>query len=166
MNELNNLIDKALEKAKQDLNNEKKETLYTPEFLIGLLSEIKEVANPKPKAFSYPKDEFEIAKRWSWQDWKDRYTIIQNKQYPLAQFDTIEECEQYIVQILKNREDEAKGIYEKKEYEIEKKWVQNLADYRYFIPEKTGVLKGFITKEEAQKAIDTMEANREEVANV
>ena len=63
MNELNNLIDLALEKAKQDLNNEKKETLYTPEFLIELLEEIKEVANPKPKAVSYPKDEFEIAKR-------------------------------------------------------------------------------------------------------
>ena len=45
MNELNNLIDKALDKANQDLNNEKKETLYTPEFLIELLEEIKEVAN-------------------------------------------------------------------------------------------------------------------------
>lgn len=45
MNELNNLIDKALEKGKQDLNNEKVEVNYTPEFLIGLLSEIKEVAN-------------------------------------------------------------------------------------------------------------------------
>lgn len=45
MNELNNLIDKALDKANQDLNNEKEEVLYTPEFLIELLEEIKEVAN-------------------------------------------------------------------------------------------------------------------------
>ena len=45
MNELNKLIDLALEKAKKDLNNEKEEVLYTPEFLIGLLEEIKVVAN-------------------------------------------------------------------------------------------------------------------------
>lgn len=44
MNELNNLIDKALDKAKQDLNNEKIEVNYTPEFLIELLQEIKAVA--------------------------------------------------------------------------------------------------------------------------
>ena len=44
-NELYTLIDKALEKAKQDLNNEKIEVNYTPEFLIELLEEIKEVAN-------------------------------------------------------------------------------------------------------------------------
>ncbi len=45
MNELNNLIDKALETAKQDLNNERHEIVYTPKFLIELLEEIKEVAN-------------------------------------------------------------------------------------------------------------------------
>lgn len=45
MNELNNLIDKALEKANQDLNNEKVEVNYTPEFLIELLQEIKEVSS-------------------------------------------------------------------------------------------------------------------------
>ena len=157
--ELKDLIDKALEKANQDLNNQNAEVNYTPDFLIGLLKEIKEVSNPKQKVVSYPKDEFEIAKRWSWQDWKDRYSIIQNKEYGLAQFDTIEECEKYIEQILKNREDEANGIYENIEYEIEKKWSQKVADYRYYIPKKTGILKGFVTKEEAQKAIDTLRTN-------
>ena len=43
MNELNNLIDKALEQANRDLNNEKVEVNYTPEFLIELLQEIKQL---------------------------------------------------------------------------------------------------------------------------
>jgi hypothetical protein len=73
MNELNNLIDKALEKAKQDLNNEKVEVKYTPEFLIELLEEIKEVANAKPKG-----DVYEIRKKYSSNFEDYRFYIYKN----------------------------------------------------------------------------------------
>jgi hypothetical protein len=68
MNKLNNLIEKALDKAKQDLNNEKVEVNYTPEFLIELLEEIKEVANAK----------YEIRKEWSEAFEMDVYIVYQN----------------------------------------------------------------------------------------
>lgn len=44
MNELNNLINKALDKVYKDYINDKVEIVYTPEFLIELLQEIKEVS--------------------------------------------------------------------------------------------------------------------------
>lgn len=81
MNELNNLIDKALEKAKQDLNNEKIEVNYTPEFLIELLEEIKEVVNAKPKG-----DVYEIKKEWSAQSDRMGYYIYKNNSYIAMSF--------------------------------------------------------------------------------
>ena len=81
MNELNKLIDKALEKANQDLNNEKIEVNYTPEFLIGLLEEIKEVANAKPKG-----DVYEIRKEWSAQIDRMGYYIYKNNSYIAMSF--------------------------------------------------------------------------------
>ena len=95
-NELNNLIDKALEKAKQDLNNEKIEVNYTPEFLIELLEEIKEVANAKPK------DVYEIRKEWSHVFKIDRYYIYKNGAFYMG-YNTIEEAQKFIA----NREEVA-----------------------------------------------------------
>lgn len=100
-NELNNLIDKALEKAKQDLNNEKIEVNYTPEFLIGLLSEIKEVANAKPKG-----DVYEIRKEWSDVFKKVRYYIYVNG-WVLTGFNTQEEAEKEMKEIISSREEVA-----------------------------------------------------------
>jgi len=54
------LIDKALVKANKDLNNEKIEVNYTPEFLIELLTELKETLTPKPKV-----DVYEIRREYS-----------------------------------------------------------------------------------------------------
>jgi hypothetical protein len=54
------LIDKALTKANNDLNNESIEVNYTPEFLIELLTELKETLNAKPKG-----DVYEIRKEYS-----------------------------------------------------------------------------------------------------
>ena len=102
---------------------------------------------------------YEIVKRFSWQDWKDRYSIIQNKDCFIGQFDTIEECEKYIEQIEQNREDEANGIYKNNEYEIVSEWSKYVCDYRYYIRKKTG----YSTREEAQKILDTMVTIREEV---
>lgn len=45
MNELNNLIEKSLDKVYKDYMNDKVEIVYTPEFLIELLEEIKAVAS-------------------------------------------------------------------------------------------------------------------------
>ena len=96
MNELNNLIDKALEKAKQDLNNEKIEVNYTPEFLIELLEEIKEVANAKPK------DVYEIRKEWSRVFQSARFYIYKNGRL-FNSFDTILEAQEEVA----NREEVA-----------------------------------------------------------
>jgi hypothetical protein len=89
MNELNNLIDLALEKAKQDLNNEKVEVNYTPEFIIELLEEIKEVANAKPK------DEYEIEKTWSL-TYKCYSFLVYKNGLVFNSFDTIEEAKKYV----------------------------------------------------------------------
>ena len=101
MNELNNIIDKALEKAKQDLNNEKIEVNYTPEFLIGLLSEIKEVANPKPKSNKY-----EVKAEWSDIFEKVRYYIYIGG-WMLSGFNTQEEAEKEMKEIISSREEVA-----------------------------------------------------------
>ena len=100
-NELNNLIDKALEKAKKDLNNEKEDVFYTPDFLIGLLEEIKEVANPKPKV-----DVYEIKKEYSERYGYNRYYICKNGHYFCA-YDTEEEAQKAIDKIVANREEVA-----------------------------------------------------------
>ena len=76
MNELNNLIDKALDKANQDLNNEKIEVNYTPEFLIGLLTELKETLTPKANV-----DVFEIRKEYSRHLGHFAYYIYKNNHY-------------------------------------------------------------------------------------
>ena len=87
MNQLNELLNKALDKANQDLNNEKIEVNYTPEFLIELLEEIKEVANAKPK-----NDVYSIKKEYSRVFDKYRYYIYRND-FVLLGYDTIEEAE-------------------------------------------------------------------------
>lgn len=76
MNKLNNLIETALEKAKQDLNNEKIEVHYTPEFLIGLLTELKETLTPKEKV-----DVYEIRKEYSTHLGHFAYYIYKNNHY-------------------------------------------------------------------------------------
>jgi hypothetical protein len=106
---------------------------------------------------------YEIVKKFDWYYRKERYSIIQNKDFFIAQFDTIEECEKYIEQIEKNREDEAKGKNKNNEYEVVSEWSNHVCDYRYYIRKKTGYKKtSYLTKEEAQKVIDTMLTSREE----
>lgn len=100
MNELNNLIETALEKAKQDLNNEKIEVNYTPDFLIELLEEIKEVANPKPK------DKYEIRKEYSNVYCKERYYVYKYGWFDIG-FDTHKEAQEYIDKKVAKREEVA-----------------------------------------------------------
>lgn len=92
MNELNNLIEKALEKAKQDLNNEKIEVNYTPEFLIELLEEIKEVANVK----------YEIRKEWS-NAFEMHLYCIYGYGVKINSFTTLKSAQEYVA----NREEVA-----------------------------------------------------------
>ena len=54
------LIDKALTKANNDLNNQEMEVNYTPDFLIELLTEVKETLTPKQKV-----DVYEIRREYS-----------------------------------------------------------------------------------------------------
>ena len=100
-NELKKLLNKALEKAKQDLNNEKVEVNYTPEFLIELLEEIKEVANAKPKSNKY-----EVKSEWSDIFKKVRYYIYIDG-WMLSGFNTQEEAEKEMKEIISSREEVA-----------------------------------------------------------
>jgi hypothetical protein len=45
LKQANELIDKAINEAELDIQNSDSDVVYTPEFLIGLLTEIKQVMN-------------------------------------------------------------------------------------------------------------------------
>jgi len=96
MNKLNNLIEKALDKAKQDLNNEKVEVNYTPEFLIELLTELKETLTPKPNV-----DVYEIRREYSNNIGEWGYYIYKNSNYVAMAF-SIELAQHKLEEIKKN----------------------------------------------------------------
>jgi nitrate reductase assembly molybdenum cofactor insertion protein NarJ len=89
------LIDKALTKANNDLNNEKIEVNYTPDFLIELLTELKESLKQK--------DFYEIKVEWSDTFNKNRLYIYKNNSFLFA-YDTLEEAEKALY-IFKHREE-------------------------------------------------------------
>jgi hypothetical protein len=70
------LIDKALTKANNDLNNQEMEVNYTPEFLIELLTELKEILTPKAKV-----DVYEIRREFSNNLGQWAYYIYKNNNY-------------------------------------------------------------------------------------
>jgi hypothetical protein len=45
LKQANEIIDKAINEAESDIQNSDSDVVYTPEFLIGLLTEIKQVMN-------------------------------------------------------------------------------------------------------------------------
>jgi hypothetical protein len=73
MQETIQLIDNALNKAQQDLNNSTMEANYTPEFLIGLLTELKQSLSPNPQC-----DIFEIIRHYSHNCERIYYYIYKN----------------------------------------------------------------------------------------
>jgi hypothetical protein len=95
MQETIQLIDKALVKANNDLNNESIEVNYTPEFLIELLTELKESLKPK--------DFYEIKVEWSDVFMKNRLYIYRNNSFLFA-YDTLEEAEKSL-NFLKERKE-------------------------------------------------------------
>ena len=90
------LIDKALTKANNDLNNEKIEVNYTPEFLIELLTELKETLTPKQKV-----DVYEIRREYSNAISEWGYYIYKNKNYVSMAF-SIELAQHKLEDIKKN----------------------------------------------------------------
>jgi predicted hydrocarbon binding protein len=70
------LIEKALVKANNDLNNQEMEVNYTPEFLIELLTELKETLTPKAKV-----DVYEIRKEYARHMGEWAYYIYKNNNY-------------------------------------------------------------------------------------
>jgi hypothetical protein len=70
------LIDKALVKANNDLNNEKIEVNYTPDFLIELLTELKESLTPKQNV-----DVYEIRREFAKQMGEWAYYIYKNNNF-------------------------------------------------------------------------------------
>jgi hypothetical protein len=90
------LIDKALVKANNDLNNESIEVNYTPEFLIGLLTELKETLTPKPNV-----DVFELRKEFSSNVGEWGYYIYKNDNYLTMAF-SIELAQHKLEEIKKN----------------------------------------------------------------
>jgi succinate dehydrogenase/fumarate reductase flavoprotein subunit len=70
------LIDNALVKANNDLNNESIEVNYTPEFLIELLTELKESLTPKQNV-----DVYEIRREFAKQMGEWAYYIYKNNNF-------------------------------------------------------------------------------------
>ena len=89
------LIEKALVKANKDLNNEKIEVNYTPDFLIELLTELKESLNPK--------DFYEIKVEWSDVFMKHRLYIYRNDTLMMG-YDTLEEAEKSLNSLKERKE--------------------------------------------------------------
>jgi hypothetical protein len=89
------LIDKALIKANQDLNNQEMEVNYTPEFLIELLTELRE--SLKPKVF------YEIKVEWSDVFMKNRLYIYRNDTLMMG-YDTLEEAENSLNSLKERKE--------------------------------------------------------------
>jgi len=90
------LIDKALAKANNDLNNEKIEVNYTPEFLIELLTELKETLTPQQKV-----DVYEIRREYSNNIHEWGYYIYKNNNYVTMAF-SIELAQHKLEEIKKN----------------------------------------------------------------
>jgi hypothetical protein len=90
------LIDKALVKANNDLNNQEIEVNYTPDFLIELLTEVKETLTPKAKV-----DVYEIRREYSnaMSEWG--YYIYKNSNYVAMAF-SIELAQHKLEEIKKN----------------------------------------------------------------
>jgi orotate phosphoribosyltransferase-like protein len=89
------LIEKALTKANNDLNNQEIEVNYTPEFLIELLTEVRKSLKPK--------DFYEIKVEWSEVFMKHRLYIFRNGTL-MTGYDTLEEAEN-VLNSLKEREE-------------------------------------------------------------
>jgi hypothetical protein len=90
------LIEKALTKANQDLNNETIEVNYTPDFLIELLTELKETLTPKAIV-----DVYEIRKEYSHNICEWGYYIYKNSNYVSMAF-SIELAQHKLEEIKKN----------------------------------------------------------------
>jgi hypothetical protein len=90
------LIEKALVKANNDLNNESIEVNYTPEFLIELLTELKETLTPQQKV-----DVYEIRREYSNAISEWGYYIYKNKNYVSMAF-SIELAQHKLEDIKKN----------------------------------------------------------------
>jgi hypothetical protein len=90
------LIDKALVKANNDLNNESIEVNYTPDFLIELLTELKETLTPKAKV-----DVYEIRREYSKNMDEWGFYIYKNNDYISMAF-SIELAQHKLEEIKKN----------------------------------------------------------------
>jgi predicted hydrocarbon binding protein len=90
------LIEKALTKANNDLNNQEMEVNYTPEFLIELLTELKETLTPKAKV-----DVYEIRREYSKNMDEWGYYIYKNSNYVAMAF-SIELAQHKLEEIKKN----------------------------------------------------------------
>lgn len=90
------LIDKALVKANKDFNNPDFEVNYTPDFLIELLTELKETLTPKPNV-----DVYEIRKEFSIAIGEWAYYIYKNSNYVAMAF-SIELAQHKLEEIKKN----------------------------------------------------------------
>jgi hypothetical protein len=90
------LIDKALVKANKDLNNQEMEVNYTPDFLIELLTEVKETLTPQQKV-----DVYEIRREYSKNISEWGYYIYKNNDYISMAF-SIELAQHKLEEIKKN----------------------------------------------------------------
>ena len=90
------LIEKALTKANNDLNNETIEVNYTPDFLIELLTELRETLTPKAKI-----DVYEIRREYSNNIGEWGYYIYKNNNYVAMAF-SIELAQHKLEEIKKN----------------------------------------------------------------
>jgi hypothetical protein len=90
------LIEKALVKANQDLNNQEMEVNYTPDFLIELLTEVKETLTPKQKV-----DVYEIRREYSKNMDEWGFYIYKNNDYLSMAF-SIELAQHKLEEIKKN----------------------------------------------------------------
>jgi hypothetical protein len=90
------LIDKALVKANNDLNNQEMEVNYTPDFLIELLTEVKETLTPKQKV-----DVYEIRREYSKNMDEWGFYIYKNNDYLSMAF-SIELAQHKLEEIKKN----------------------------------------------------------------
>jgi len=90
------LIDKALTKANNDLNNQTIEVNYTPDFLIELLTELKETLTPKANV-----DVYEIRREYSKNISEWGFYIYKNNDYVAMAF-SIELAQHKLEEIKKN----------------------------------------------------------------
>jgi hypothetical protein len=90
------LIEKALVKANNDLNNQEMEVNYTPDFLIELLNELRETLTPQQKV-----DVYEIRKEYSRNMGEWGYYIYKNNNYVAMAF-SIELAQHKLEEIKKN----------------------------------------------------------------